>query len=79
MSYEKERSQMSATFIAFVSKYFILNNGKNNLGKLDPRSDEGIFMDFPISSRSYRLFNKRTLRVEESVHIVAVSFQKTIT
>ncbi|KAF7112502.1 hypothetical protein RHSIM_RhsimUnG0222700 [Rhododendron simsii] len=41
----------------------------NDLGKFDARSDEGIFVGYSTSSKAYRIFNKRTLVVEESVHV----------
>ncbi|XP_070029911.1 uncharacterized protein [Nicotiana sylvestris] len=57
-------------FHPFRSKCFIHNNGKDNLGKFDPRSDEGIFLGYSFNSRSFRVYNKRTLCVEESVHVI---------
>ncbi|OAY43379.2 hypothetical protein MANES_08G063666v8 [Manihot esculenta] len=56
-------------FRVFGCKCFILNN-KDNLGKFDSKTDEGIFLGYSISSKSYRVFNKRTLIVEESMHVV---------
>ena len=47
-----------------------MNNGKDNLGKFDIKSDEGIFLGYSTSSKAYRIFNKRTLTVEESIHVV---------
>ena len=46
-----------------------MNNGKDNLGKFDAKSDEGIFLGYSLNSKAYRVFNKRTLTVEESIHI----------
>jgi len=46
-----------------------MNNGKDNLGKFDAKSDESIFLGYSTSSRAYKVFNKRTL-VEESVCVV---------
>nr|XP_009587335.1 uncharacterized protein LOC104085085 [Nicotiana tomentosiformis] len=57
-------------FHPFGSKCFIQNNGKDNIGKFDPRSDEGIFIGYSINSRSFRVYNKRTLAVEDSVHVI---------
>ena len=54
----------------FGSKCFIHNNGKDNLGKFDPKSDEGLFLGYSNRSKAYRVFNKRTCVVEESVHVV---------
>jgi len=57
-------------FHPFGGKCFVHNNGKDNLGKFDPISDEGIFLGYSNNSRSFRVYNKRTLCVEESVHII---------
>ena len=47
-----------------------INNGKDALGKFDPRSDEAIFLGYSSHSKAYRMFNKRTLCIEESVHVL---------
>ena len=44
-------------------------NTKDNLSKFDPKSDVGIFLGYSNSSKTYRVHNKRTLIVEESMHI----------
>ena len=59
--------------ILVISKFlnanvFILNT-KDNLGKFDPKSDVGIFLGYSNSSKAYRVYNKRTLVVEESMHV----------
>ena len=56
-------------FRAFGCRYFILNNGKDHLEKFDSKADEGIFLGYDSNSTSYRIFNKRTLIVEISVHV----------
>ena len=53
----------------FGYKCFILNT-KDNLGKFDSKADEGIFLGYSTTSKAYRIFNKRTLVVEESMHVV---------
>jgi len=53
----------------FGCKCFILNNGKNNLGKFDPKADEGIFLGYSLHSHAYRVYNRRTMVVEESMHV----------
>ena len=53
----------------FGCKCFVLNNGKENLGKFDAKADEGIFLGYSQSSKAYRVYNKRLLTVEESVHV----------
>ncbi|XP_073121207.1 uncharacterized protein [Henckelia pumila] len=57
-------------FKIFGSKCFIHNNGKNHLTAFDAKSDEGIFLGYSSISKAYRVFNKRTLNVEESIHVI---------
>ena len=42
---------------------------KKNLGKFDAKTDEGIFLGYSESSQAYRVYNKRLLTVEESLHV----------
>lgn len=37
--------------------------------KLDTKSDEGIFLGYSTTSRAYRVFNKRTHFVMESIDV----------
>lgn len=53
----------------FGCKCFILNNGKENLGKFDAKADEGIFVGYSSFSKAFRVYNKRTITIEESIHI----------
>jgi hypothetical protein len=56
-------------FITFGSKCYILRD-RENLGKFDPKSDEGIFLGYSTNSRAYKVFNKRTETVMESINVV---------
>ncbi|KAH9781762.1 Integrase catalytic domain-containing protein [Citrus sinensis] len=64
----KDRKPNIGYFKVFGCKCFILNI-KDNLGKFDPKSDVGIFLGYSNSSKAYRVYNKRTLVVEESMHV----------
>ena len=55
-------------FRVFGSKCYILND-QENLGKFDAKSDEGIFLGYSTSSRAYRVYNKRTKTVMESINM----------
>jgi len=57
-------------FSAFGCKYFILNNGKDRLGKFDARSEEVILVSYSMHSKTYRIHSKRTRSIEVSIHIV---------
>ncbi|KAH9680653.1 Integrase catalytic domain-containing protein [Citrus sinensis] len=64
----KDRKPNIGYFKVFGCKCFVLNT-KDNLGKFDPKSDVGIFLGYSNSSKAYRVYNKRTLVVEESMHV----------
>ncbi|GKB36273.1 ribonuclease H-like domain-containing protein [Tanacetum coccineum] len=40
-----------------------------NLGKFDDKSDKGFFVGYSLSSKAFRVYNTRTRRVEENLHI----------
>ena len=46
-----------------------MQNTKDNLVKFNPKSDVGTFLGYLNSSKAYRVYNKRTLVVEESIHV----------
>jgi len=46
-----------------------LNNAKDNLGKFDSKVDEDIFPGYSLHGHAYRAYNRRTMLVEESMHI----------
>ena len=47
----------------------MLNNGKDNLGKFDAKFDEGIFLGYSLNSKAFRIYNKRTMIIEEFIHV----------
>jgi len=51
-------------------KCFILNNGKEQLGKFDVKANDGIFIGYTTNSHAYIIYNKRLMTVEESIHVV---------
>ncbi|CAM8946439.1 unnamed protein product [Rhodiola kirilowii] len=53
----------------FGCKCFVHNNGKENLGKFDAKSDEGVFIGYSSHSKAYKIYNLRLEQVEESVHV----------
>ena len=56
-------------FRIFGSTCFILKD-RENVGKFDSRSDEGIFLGYSSTSKAYRVYNKRTMKVMETVNVV---------
>ena len=56
-------------FRIFGSTCFILKD-RENVGKFDSQSDEGIFLGYSSTSKAYRVYNKRTIKVMEIVNVV---------
>ena len=56
-------------FKIFGSTCFILKD-RENVRKLDSQSDEGIFLDYSSTSKTYQVYNKRTMKVMETVNVV---------
>ena len=84
MLYElwKGRKPNVKYFRIFGSTCFILKD-RENVGKFDSRSDEGIFLGYSSTSKAYRVYNKRTMKVMETVNVVIdkssdSSFEKCI-
>ncbi|GKA03269.1 putative ribonuclease H-like domain-containing protein [Tanacetum coccineum] len=44
-------------------------NTLDSLGKFDRKSDEGYLLGYSTTSKAFRVYNKRTKRVEENLHI----------
>nr|GFC70287.1 retrovirus-related Pol polyprotein from transposon TNT 1-94 [Tanacetum cinerariifolium] len=44
-------------------------NNSEDLGKLQPTADTGIFVGYALSRKGYRIYNKRTRRIMETVHV----------
>ena len=53
----------------FGCRCFVLNNGKEYLRTFQPKTDEGVFLGYSLNSKAYRIYNKRTQKIEELVHM----------
>ncbi|RZB51816.1 Glutathione S-transferase U18 [Glycine soja] len=42
---------------------------EESLGKFDAKADEGIFLGYSLHSKAFRIYNKRTMTIEESIHV----------
>ena len=56
-------------FHVFGSKCYILADHEQRR-KMDPKSDEGIFLGYSTNSRAYRVFNSRTKVMMESINVI---------
>jgi len=65
----KGRKPTVKYFHVFGSKCYILAD-RDYRRKMDPKSDEGIFLGYSTNSRAYRVYNSRTQVVMESINVV---------
>nr|GFB90032.1 hypothetical protein [Tanacetum cinerariifolium] len=49
--------------------HVMILNTLDNLGKFEAKGDEGYFIRYSMSSKAFRVFNKRTRRVEENLQV----------
>nr|GEU68165.1 hypothetical protein [Tanacetum cinerariifolium] len=62
-------SQKPSRFLKPFGYHVMILNTLDNLGKFKEKGDEGYFIGYLISSKAFRVFNKRTRRVEENFHV----------
>ena len=65
----KGRKSNVKYFKIFGSTCFILKD-RENVRKFDSRSDEGMFLGYSSTSKTCRVYNKRTMKVMETVNVV---------
>nr|GFB85511.1 ribonuclease H-like domain-containing protein [Tanacetum cinerariifolium] len=56
-------------FLRPFGYHVMILNTLDNLGKFEEKRDEGYFIRYSMSRKAFRLFNKRTKRVEENLHV----------
>nr|GEZ05523.1 integrase, catalytic region, zinc finger, CCHC-type, peptidase aspartic, catalytic [Tanacetum cinerariifolium] len=44
-------------------------NDSENLGKLQPKADIGIFIGYALSKKAFRIYNRHTRRIVETIHV----------
>ncbi|GJS96046.1 retrovirus-related pol polyprotein from transposon TNT 1-94 [Tanacetum coccineum] len=45
-------------------------NDRDDLGKMKPKADIGIFVGYSESSRGFRIYNRRTKKIMETIHVM---------
>ncbi|GKB13000.1 putative ribonuclease H-like domain-containing protein, partial [Tanacetum coccineum] len=61
--------KLALSFMKPFGCHLTILNTLDNLGKFDGKSDEGFFVGYSLSSKAFRVYNTRTRRVEENLHI----------
>ncbi|GKE04687.1 retrovirus-related pol polyprotein from transposon TNT 1-94 [Tanacetum coccineum] len=55
-------------FHVFCALCYPINDSKN-LGKLQPKADIGIFIGYAPTKKAFRIYNRRTRRIIETIHV----------
>nr|GFB22872.1 retrovirus-related Pol polyprotein from transposon TNT 1-94 [Tanacetum cinerariifolium] len=63
------KSQNKTPYELFNGRTPAIRFFKPLLGKFEAKGDEGYFIGYSMSSKAFRVFNKRTRRVEENLHV----------
>ncbi|GJU45458.1 putative ribonuclease H-like domain-containing protein, partial [Tanacetum coccineum] len=61
--------KLALSFMRPFGCHVTILNTLDNLGKFDGKSDEGFFVRYSLCSKAFRVYNTRTRRVEENLHI----------
>ncbi|GJY77713.1 putative ribonuclease H-like domain-containing protein [Tanacetum coccineum] len=61
--------KLALSFMRPFGCHVTILNTLDNLGEFDGKSDEGFFVGYSLSSKAFKVYNTRTKRVEENLHI----------
>ncbi|GJX50065.1 putative ribonuclease H-like domain-containing protein [Tanacetum coccineum] len=68
--YERFRGRTHALcFMRPFGCHVTILNTLNHLGKFDGKSDDGFFVGYSLNSKAFRVYNIRTRKVEENLHV----------
>ncbi|GJX36542.1 putative ribonuclease H-like domain-containing protein [Tanacetum coccineum] len=57
------------SFFHVFSALYYLTNDSENLGKLQPKADIGIFIGYTPTKKAFRIYNQCTRRIIETIHV----------
>nr|GEV35089.1 retrovirus-related Pol polyprotein from transposon TNT 1-94 [Tanacetum cinerariifolium] len=78
--YELFRGRSPAlSFMRPFGCHVTILNTLDQLGKFDRKLNEGIFVGYPTISKAFRVYNTRTRKVEENLHITFLENKPMIT
>ncbi|GKB25508.1 retrovirus-related pol polyprotein from transposon TNT 1-94 [Tanacetum coccineum] len=57
------------SFLHVFAALCYLTNDSENLGKLQPKADIGIFIGYAPTKKAFRIYNRRTRQIIETIHV----------
>ncbi|GJZ05557.1 retrovirus-related pol polyprotein from transposon TNT 1-94, partial [Tanacetum coccineum] len=61
--------KLDLTFLRVFGALCYLTNDSEDLGKLQAKADIGIFIGYAPNRKGFRIYNKRTCRIMETIHV----------
>nr|GFB22337.1 hypothetical protein [Tanacetum cinerariifolium] len=61
--------QLDLSFFHVFGALCYPTNDSENVGKLQPKADIGIFIGYAPSKKAFRIYNRRTRRIVETIHV----------
>ncbi|GKF88552.1 retrovirus-related pol polyprotein from transposon TNT 1-94, partial [Tanacetum coccineum] len=62
--------KLDLTFFRVFGALCYPTNNSEDLGKFQAKADIGIFVGYAPSRKGYRIYNKRTRRLMETIHVI---------
>ncbi|GJR16234.1 retrovirus-related pol polyprotein from transposon TNT 1-94 [Tanacetum coccineum] len=63
-----DKAKMLSIFMCFGLMCYPTND-RDDLGKMKPKADIGVFIGYSETSRGFRIYNRRTKRIMETIHV----------
>nr|GEV68153.1 retrovirus-related Pol polyprotein from transposon TNT 1-94 [Tanacetum cinerariifolium] len=64
-----EAETPTLSFMRPIGCHITILNTLDHLGKFDGKSDDGFFVGYSLNSKAFRVYNLRTRKVDENLHI----------
>nr|GFC24047.1 integrase, catalytic region, zinc finger, CCHC-type, peptidase aspartic, catalytic [Tanacetum cinerariifolium] len=61
--------QPDLSFFHVFGALCYLTNDSENVGKLQPKADIGIFIGYAPTKKAFRIYNRRTRRIVKTIHV----------
>ncbi|GJY80987.1 retrovirus-related pol polyprotein from transposon TNT 1-94 [Tanacetum coccineum] len=63
------KAKPDLSYLHVFGAFYYPTNDSEDLGKLKPKADIGIFVDYAPAKEAYRIYNKRTRLIIETIHV----------
>ncbi|GJU32975.1 copia protein [Tanacetum coccineum] len=68
-SASKARDKLNVEYFHVFGSLCYPTNDRDDLGKMKPKADIGVFIGYSETSRGFRIYNRRTKRIMETIHV----------